>query len=183
MSAGQRVQWDEDNLAYNDENKGDYEKIIEAATPYMPPLDMSTIPDEDDDGFGEDGAGHEMKEEEEDYEQRRAREEAFNAALQARLEQEMETESQAVAAAREENVRGGEEDEEQQEEEEEDVEMERSDDYRDGLAFEAKRLNHYNMRDALRLGRQMIDDEDEEDDSDDDYGPNIAKEMAKVEKG
>ena len=92
----------------------------------------------------------------------------------------METESQVVAAAREENLRGGEEEEEEQEE---DVDMERSDDYRDGLAFEAKRQNHYNMREALRLGRQMIGDDDDDDDDSDDDGPNIAKEMAKVEKG
>ena len=38
--SGPRVRWDEENLLFNDENRGDYDKIDEAPTPYMPPLDM-----------------------------------------------------------------------------------------------------------------------------------------------
>ena len=42
---GARVRWNEENLLFNDENRGHYDKIEEAPTPYLPPLDMKVRQD------------------------------------------------------------------------------------------------------------------------------------------
>lgn len=51
--------------------------------------------------------------------------------------------------------------------------VERSDDYKDGIPFDSKRKNHYDMKNALKLGRQMIEDDEQcDDDEEEEIGVN-----------
>ena len=148
--------------------EGNYQKIEEASTPYMPPLDLSTIPDEDDDD--EEGAARGAGPAED---ARRGPAQMsgddFQAAVAARLRDVADHHAGCDDAMDAETPDGR--------------LPERSSDYKDGIPFASKRQKHYDMKNALQLGRQMLDEEeDEEDEEDGGGGRRIEREMEALEE-
>ena len=127
-----------------------YDKIEEAATPYLPPLDMSSIPDEDDEDFNM-NVDEDCKREEANI---NFESPSFQENLSSRL---LELATTRKCSELDESL-----DRSSSDDRGEDAELVRSNDYRDGMAFENKRQNHYDMKNALKLGKQMIEEEEED---------------------
>lgn len=127
--------WDEDNLRYNEEHKGNYPKIEEPNTPYRPPLDPSIDPDAlvvPEDG-GKLSPKSPMVQQPEG---------SFQMPVFS-LEQVEHISAQAAQRQ---------------------SEMQNEDAKEEGKKrkFAAMRADHYNMKNALALGRRMQAEEDEE---------------------
>jgi len=183
-SRNEGVQWDEVNLSQNEELKREaqYQKIEEASTPYMPPLDLSTIPDEDDEKEeGEEKEGHGG----EDAGGAAACEQGAETAA-ARVgfaEANMSADDfQAAVAARLQEVANDTHDDDMDNDASDDALPERSSDYKDGIPFASKRQKHYDMKNALELGRQMLNDDEDDEDDDHDGDTRIERDMEALEE-